>query len=39
MNQARPGREYEYDLFVSHASEDKAEVVEPLVAALKERGL
>jgi hypothetical protein len=28
-----------YDLFVSHASEDKAEVVEPLVAALEERQL
>jgi tetratricopeptide (TPR) repeat protein len=39
MEQPRPGQEYEYDLFVSHASEDKAELVAPLVAALKERGL
>jgi hypothetical protein len=38
MDQSRPGR-YQYDLFVSHASEDKAEVVEPLVAALEERRL
>jgi tetratricopeptide (TPR) repeat protein len=30
---------YEFDVFVSHASEDKARFVEPLVAALKERGL
>jgi tetratricopeptide (TPR) repeat protein len=38
MDQSRPGR-YQYDLFVSHASEDKAEAVEPLVAALEERRL
>ena len=30
---------YEFDVFVSHASEDKARFVEPLVAALKERGI
>jgi hypothetical protein len=29
----------EYDVFICHASEDKAAVVEPLVAALKDRGL
>ncbi|MCP3964424.1 MAG: tetratricopeptide repeat protein [bacterium] len=29
----------EYDLFISHASEDKAEFVEPLVGALGDRGL
>jgi hypothetical protein len=28
-----------YDLFVSHASEDKDEIARPLVEALKERGL
>src|SRR5262249_30247917 len=28
-----------YDLFVSHASEDKAEFVEPLIGVLKGRGL
>jgi tetratricopeptide (TPR) repeat protein len=33
------GEAHQYDLFVSHAHEDKAEVVEPLVAALQERGL
>ncbi|MEM8960139.1 MAG: toll/interleukin-1 receptor domain-containing protein [Acidobacteriota bacterium] len=31
--------DYEYDLFLSHASEDKAELVEPLVRALEARGL
>lgn len=30
---------YEFDVFVSHASEDKARFVEPLIAALRERGL
>jgi Domain of unknown function (DUF1883)/TIR domain len=29
----------EYDVFISHASEDKNEVVRPLVAALKKEGL
>ncbi|HYC90127.1 MAG TPA: tetratricopeptide repeat protein [Thermoanaerobaculia bacterium] len=29
----------EFDVFVSHASEDKTRFVEPLVAALRERGL
>ncbi len=28
-----------YDLFISHASEDKDELVEPLVAAIEDRGL
>ena len=28
-----------YDLFISHASEDRAEFIEPLVVALKDRGL
>ncbi len=32
------GREARWDLFVSHASEDKMVVVEPLVATLKSRG-
>ena len=31
--------EHTYDLFVSHASEDKAEFIEPLVGALEDRGL
>lgn len=31
--------EKEYDVFISHASEDKNEVVRPLVNALKERNL
>ncbi len=31
--------EREFDVFVSYASEDKAEVVRPLVAALQEHGL
>jgi tetratricopeptide (TPR) repeat protein len=30
---------YEFDVFVSHASEDKARFVEPLNAALRERGI
>ena len=30
---------YEFDVFVSHASEDKARFVEPLIAALRERGI
>jgi hypothetical protein len=29
----------EYDVFISHAGEDKAEVVRPLAEALRERGL
>ncbi|MGZ8730184.1 MAG: tetratricopeptide repeat protein [Thermoanaerobaculia bacterium] len=29
----------DFDVFVSHASEDKARFVEPLIAALQERGL
>lgn len=28
-----------HDLFLSHASEDRAEVVEPLLAALEAHGL
>ena len=38
----RPSRaidSYDYDLFISHASEDKARFVEPLLAALRERGI
>ena len=31
--------EMEWDLFISHASEDKADVVRPLTALLSERGL
>lgn len=34
-----PGDEREVDVFISHASEDKDEVVRPLAAALTERGL
>ena len=30
---------YEFDVFISHASEDKARFVEPLLVALKERGV
>jgi tetratricopeptide (TPR) repeat protein len=30
---------YEFDVFVSHASEDKARFVEPLITALRERGI
>ena len=30
---------YEFDVFVSHASEDKARFVEPLIVALRERGI
>jgi tetratricopeptide (TPR) repeat protein len=30
---------YEFDVFVSHASEDKARFVEPLIVALHERGI
>jgi tetratricopeptide (TPR) repeat protein len=30
---------YEFDVFVSHASEDKERFVEPLLAALRERGI
>lgn len=30
---------YEFDVFVSHASEDKGRFVEPLIGALKERGI
>jgi tetratricopeptide (TPR) repeat protein len=30
---------YEFDVFVSHASEDKARFVEPLLVALRERGI
>lgn len=30
---------YTYDVFISHASEDKADFVEPLVTALEERGV
>ncbi|MFA7494017.1 MAG: DUF1883 domain-containing protein [Proteiniphilum sp.] len=33
------GEEIEYDVFISHASEDKDEVVRPLAHALKEEGL
>lgn len=34
-----PGSDREFDVFVSHASEDKATVVRPLADALQERGL
>ncbi|MEM1223898.1 MAG: TIR domain-containing protein, partial [Verrucomicrobiota bacterium] len=32
-------KESEYDAFISHASEDKKELVRPLASALKEKGL
>ena len=32
-------RDVQYDVFISHASEDKDEVVRPLANALKERGV
>lgn len=35
----RPTDVAEYDVFISHASEDKQDVVEPLVRALGERGV
>ena len=34
-----PEANKEYDVFISHASEDKNEVVRPLANALKEKGL
>jgi tetratricopeptide (TPR) repeat protein len=33
------GIDHEFDVFISHASEDKARFVEPLLVALKERGI
>jgi hypothetical protein len=34
-----PGRIYEWDVFICHASEDKAEIARPLAEALRSRGL
>ncbi len=39
MEKKYRANEYTYDCFLSHASEDKAEIVEPLVAELRGRGL
>jgi hypothetical protein len=38
-DEALPDAEREYDVFISHASEDQPEIVRPLVSLLEERGL
>lgn len=39
LAQEGPGDDRDFDVFISHASEDKDEVVRPLAGALTERGL